>query len=270
MGEGKRYYWLKLREDFFDSKRIKKLRKMAGGDTYTIIYLKMQLLSLRSEGVLQWTGLEENFADELALDLDEKPEDVEVTLMYLLKTGLVETVDNSTFLLPWVLENTGSENASAQRVREFRERQKLLQRNTDVTHVKRIGNGEKEIEKEIEIRDRDITVSKETVCCTDVQRVIDAWNSLNLNRITKIVDSTNRGKWLHKRIQDYGVEEILRAIENVRNSRFLMGNNKKGWQITFDWFIRPNNFPKVLDGNYNGKEVKETNNVFIEMMRDGV
>ena len=39
----KRYYWLKFRDDFFDSKRIKKLRKMAGGDTYTIIYLKMML-----------------------------------------------------------------------------------------------------------------------------------------------------------------------------------------------------------------------------------
>ena len=47
MAGNKRYYWLKLMDDFFDSKRIKKLRKMAGGDTYTIIYLKMQLLSLK-------------------------------------------------------------------------------------------------------------------------------------------------------------------------------------------------------------------------------
>ena len=102
MAEGKRYYWLKLKEDFFQSKRIKKLRHMAGGDTYTIIYLKMQLLSLQSDGVLEWTGLEDNFAKELALDLDEKPEDVEITLMYLLSTGLAETCDNKTFLLPWV------------------------------------------------------------------------------------------------------------------------------------------------------------------------
>lgn len=153
MAEGKRYYWLKLKEDFFKSKRIKKLRNMAGGDTYTIIYLKMQLLSLRTEGVLQWTGLEDNFADELALDLDEKSEDVEVTLMYLLKTGLAETIDNVSFVLPWVLESTGSENASAQRVREFRERQKLLQCNTNVTEEKRECNVE--IELDIENRDRE-------------------------------------------------------------------------------------------------------------------
>ena len=157
MADGKRYYWLKLKEDFFTSKRIKKLRNQAGGDTYTIIYLKLQLLALRSEGVLTWTGLEESVAEELALDLDENPDDVEVTLLYLLKTGLAETNDNRSFFLPWVVENTGSENASAQRVRAFRERQALqcnaqaLQSNTLETQVKRVCNAEKEIEKEIEL-----------------------------------------------------------------------------------------------------------------------
>ena len=48
-----RYYWLKLNKDFFKSKRIKKLRKLAGGDTYTIIYLKMQLLAI-SENKILW------------------------------------------------------------------------------------------------------------------------------------------------------------------------------------------------------------------------
>lgn len=155
MSEGKRYYWLKLKEDFFKSKRIKKLRNMAGGDTYTIIYLKMQLLSLRTEGVLQWTGLEDNFANELALDLDEKPEDVEVTLMYLLKTGLAETLDNVSFVLPWVLENTGSECTSAQRWREWKARQSL-ESNTQLTNCKQITNVEKEIELE-----KDIELEKE-------------------------------------------------------------------------------------------------------------
>ena len=52
MGENKKYYWLKLMNDFFTQPRIKKLRKIAGGDTYTIIYLKLQLLSLKTNGVL--------------------------------------------------------------------------------------------------------------------------------------------------------------------------------------------------------------------------
>ena len=48
----KRYYWLKLKADWFSDKRIKKLRSIAGGDTHTIIYLKMMLLSLKDEGKL--------------------------------------------------------------------------------------------------------------------------------------------------------------------------------------------------------------------------
>ena len=42
----KRYYWLKLKNDFFRGKHIKMLRKIAGGDTYTIIYLKMIMIFL--------------------------------------------------------------------------------------------------------------------------------------------------------------------------------------------------------------------------------
>ena len=151
MADGKRYFWLKLKDDFFSSKRIKKLRKLAGGDTYLIIYLKMQLKALKTDGILQWTGLEDDFADELALDLDEEPDNVKVTLQFLLSCGLIETSDSVNFLLPYVAENTGSEGASAQRWREWNARQKALDSNTALTDRKQITNGEIEIEKEKDI-----------------------------------------------------------------------------------------------------------------------
>lgn len=152
MADTKRYYWLKLQDDFFKSKRIKKLRKIAGGDTFTIIYLKMQLLAMKNGGMLEYTGIEATFAEELALDLDEEPENVSVTVNFLLSCGLLETSDNKEFFVPYAVLNTGSEGASARRVRAYRE-QKALQCNTDVTPVKQICNGEKEIEKEIDIED---------------------------------------------------------------------------------------------------------------------
>lgn len=161
---GKRYYWLKLKSDFFSSKRIKKLRNMAGGDTYTIIYLKMQLLAIKSDGILSWTGLEDNFAEELALDIDERPDDVEVTLMYLLKTGLAETQDNKTFFFPYAIENTGSETADTQRWREWKSRQalesnaNLLESNKTPTLPQQ--NANVEIEKEIEI-EKDTEIERE-------------------------------------------------------------------------------------------------------------
>ena len=61
-----RFYWLRLKDDFFSSKRIKKLRTMKRGDTFLIIYLKIQLLAVRTQGVLEYTGLEASFAEELA------------------------------------------------------------------------------------------------------------------------------------------------------------------------------------------------------------
>ena len=149
MSEPKRYFWLKLHKDFFQRKEIKRLRKIAGGDTYTIIYLKMLLRSIMSDGKLYFDGLEDDFASELALDLDEKEENVQITIQYLLKSGLLEMCSDEEYYLPDTKDSTGCETAVASRVRKHRERKKALQCNADVTQVKQLCNGE--IEKELEI-----------------------------------------------------------------------------------------------------------------------
>ena len=129
----KRYYWLKLKEDYFTNPKIKKLRKIAGGDTFTIIYLKMQLLSVSNQGIVEFEGIESTFEEELALKLDEDLDNVQLTLAYLKAQGLVET-NNNEYLLVDACNNIGSECDSAKRVREFREKKnKELQCNTFVT-----------------------------------------------------------------------------------------------------------------------------------------
>ena len=152
MSENKRYYWLKMPEDFFKSLRIKKLRNLAGGDTYTIIYLKLQLLSLNSEGVLQYKGIEKTFEEEIALEIDEDVENVIVTMNYLRTCGLLEIIDENHQILPWVIENTGSETASTIRSRKSRAVEKVLQCNTNATLPQHEGNGEIRDESE-DIRD---------------------------------------------------------------------------------------------------------------------
>lgn len=149
MSNPKRYFWLKLHKDFFQRKEIKRLRKIAGGDTYTIIYLKMLLRSIMSDGKLYFDGLEDDFASELALDLDEKEENVQITIQYLLKSGLLEMCSDEEYYLPDTKDSTGCETAVASRVRKHREK-KALQCNADVTQVKQLCNGEIEKEKEIE------------------------------------------------------------------------------------------------------------------------
>jgi len=147
----KRYYWLKLKDDFFTQKAIKKLRKIAGGDTFTIIYLKMMLIAMKSDGKLYHEGIENNFHEELALELDEDEENVNLTITYLINHGLMVESQNE-YYLPESVSNTGSESDSAERVRRFRNN--LLQCNNDVT----AGNVDVtscNIEKEIEKEKRD-------------------------------------------------------------------------------------------------------------------
>ena len=242
---GKRYYWLKLQDGFFDSKRIKKLRKLAGGDTYTIIYLKMQLLAMKTGGVLEYTGLEQSFAEELALDLDESPDNVAVTVNYLLSCGLLETTDDREYFVPYAVLNTGSESASTQRVREHRTR-KALHCNVDVTEVKRIGNVEKEIEIEID-------KEKEVERRANYQLIADMYNEtcVSFPRLKSLSDS--RKKAIKARLNTYTEEDFKTLFEKAEASDFLKGKNQRNWTATFDWLIKDANMAKVLDGNYDGK-----------------
>lgn len=153
----KRYYWLKLKEDFFDQKEIKKLRRIAGGDTYTIIYLKMLLLSIKNGGKIVYEGVEDSFAEELALEIDEQTEDVAVLLAFLERYKLIEKGVSDEYLLPEAAMAIGSESKSAERVRKFREKKNALQCNADVTEVKRLGNKNVTLEK----REKRIEIDKE-------------------------------------------------------------------------------------------------------------
>ena len=158
----KRYYWLKLPKDFFEDKAIKRLRQIAGGDTYTIIYLKMLLKSMEDDGKLFYEGIEDTICDEIALDINESADDVQVTISYLEKKGLLIVTDSEVELTQ-LTEMVGSESAVTERVRKHREAQKLLQCNASVLQGNTIEtkcNTEKEIEKEKSREDTEIDTKK--------------------------------------------------------------------------------------------------------------
>lgn len=279
MGINKRYYWLKLKVDFFNDLRIKKLRKIAGGDTYSIIYLKMLLSSLENDGYIYHEGVESDFNEEIALKIDEDSDNVAVTVAYLITHNLIEYRENEGCFYFNDIENvTGSETASTRRSRISRNRNrdsKVLQCNKNAT-------------TEIEIRDRDRDRDKSTnVLCNDAikkasstgknsfkkleeieqkekrnskseiyKNIITAWNKISeLPDLVKITDGTQRAKLLNARLKEYGESEVLQMIEEVSASSFLRGlNTSNGWSATFDWCIKPSNFIKILEGNYRDKE----------------
>lgn len=170
MKENKKYYWLKLKEDFFDDKYIKALRKLPDGEALVIVYLKMQLKSLKTEGFIQYDHILPSAEEELALVLDENVNIVRLTLNAIVNMGLVERWENDTLYMVAMQNLIGSETAAAERVRKHRQKQKMLQCNTKVTKCNTYIEIEKrektkEIEQDIEIeQDNNIIISKENDC----------------------------------------------------------------------------------------------------------
>lgn len=98
--------------------------------------------------------------------------------------------------------------------------------------------------------------SEERSVQAEVKEVISAWNKLSdygIAPVKKIGSGSKRASCLRARLREYGIEDVLTAIANIRESDFLKGKNNRGWIITFDWFVLPTNFPKVLEGNYNNR-----------------
>ena len=143
--KNKRYYWIQLAQDFFKSKEMKLLRKIAGGDTHTIIYLKMMLISLEDGGHIYYDGLADNLAEEIALVIDENVEDIKITLIFLESKGLLTKINDRDYFLEQVPEMVGSETASTRRSRKHREL-RGLHCNTIATTC----NGDIDIEKDID------------------------------------------------------------------------------------------------------------------------
>lgn len=111
-----------------------------------------------------------------------------------------------------------------------------------------------ELDKDKEKDINDLIVSKDTIRQTDVQRIIDEWNTLEEFGINPVKRMTSKREQAVKaRIRQNHMDDILEAIENIRHSSFLQGQNKEGWMITFDWFLKPGNFSKVFEGNYLDK-----------------
>jgi predicted phage replisome organizer len=129
----KRYFWIQIEKDFFRNKEIKFFKKIAGGDTYTVIYLKMLLKSIDNEGKLYFDGFEKTFAEELALDIDEEDKNVEFVVGYLISKGLLVEHNPEEYELTSFKSMVGSESASAARVRRHRAKKKALQSNAEET-----------------------------------------------------------------------------------------------------------------------------------------
>jgi len=270
--------WVKLTTDMFDNRKIKQIRHLPEGNNIVLIWVMLLTIAGRcnASGMIFLTENIPYSIESLAVELDFDQTVVKLALDVLQKFGMIVCDESAFYISNWEeYQNIeGMElirEQTRKRVAKYRENKKALACNVTGNATVTPSNAP-DIESERESEREVLTPSKEGVCRTkDVRRIIEAWNSLGLQQIQKITADSSRGKMLKARVAEYGVDEVLRAIEKVRSSDFLRGS--KDFLITFEWFVKPNNFPKVLEGNYDnrgGKKESGTSNPFLRGLMKGI
>ena len=94
MAKTKIYFWLKVDKKFFDNLFIKRLKNMPGGYTMTVIYIRLMLESLEDDCILYYEGYFDSLVQELALKLDVSEDDINMTVAYFTKCGLIQIDDD--------------------------------------------------------------------------------------------------------------------------------------------------------------------------------
>lgn len=273
--------WIKIEIEMFSNRKIKQIRKMPEGNNIVLIWVMLLTMAGRcnSNGIIFLTENIPYTTKMLADELDFEESIIQLALTVLEKFGMI-TRDSELLSIPgWEEHQSADElekirDQNRKRVAEYRERQKnkvaLLCKKDDVTLQKRYSNvtvteQNKNKDKDLELdldteldkdkeKDNNLIVSKDTIRQTDVRRVIDEWNTLEEFGINPVKRMTSKREQAVKaRIRQNHMDDILEAIENIRHSSFLQGQNKEGWMITFDWFLKPGNFAKVFEGNYLDK-----------------
>lgn len=129
MSKNKKYYWLKLKEDFFEEDTINWIEEQENGKDYCLFYLKLCLKSLKTNGTLirnVGTMLVPYDAKQLGKITNTDIDTVRVAMELFKKIGLVEVLENGEIYLTQLENMVGSETSKAQLMRKKRAKDKDL------------------------------------------------------------------------------------------------------------------------------------------------
>lgn len=249
----KRYYWLKLKRDFFKRHDIRIIEAMPNGKDYILFYLKLLCESVDHDGNLRFSDQIPYNEDMLATITNTNIDVVRSAIKIFTQLNMMELMDDGTFYMNEVEKMIGSESYWAEKKRVQREKERLAE-DKDWTMSSEIGqiptcpskskskSKEKEIEIEIENRER-----------IQYQQIADMYNDtcVSFPRLTSLSEA--RKKAIKARLKVYSLEDFQRLFEKAEASTFLKGGNDRNWSATFDWLIKDTNMAKVLDGNYDNR-----------------
>lgn len=178
------YFWLKVDKKFFDNIFIKRLKTIQGGYAMTVIYIRLMLESLADDCILYYEGYFKNLAEELALKLDVSEDDINQTLAYFTKCGLIQIDEDNNAYMAQAEAMVEQETNWASYKRNSR---KIGQSPIDLENVQQVSNL---CPTEIEIK-RDININ------TDIKSEEELDNEFNATEANSL-----------KIVSDYFQQEI--------------------------------------------------------------
>lgn len=208
MKENKRFYWLKLRDDFFNTTEIKIMKSLPNGKDYIILLLQLRLLSINHNGLLQYNEYIPYDINTLASLTDTNVDIIRSGIKIFEGMKLLSILDDGTFFMEKISELVGGESKWAEYKRDQRklEKQEVLALN-DTENIK-LDNVQKKSNENMghcPIRDKSIE-----------NKIIDIKNSSSENK----VDNEKREKLLqlktlfNKYLKNTSVSIILECYRN--------------------------------------------------------
>lgn len=277
MKETKKYYWIKLRTDFFEQAEIDFLMSQPNGCQYIVLYQMLCLNTANTSGelvsrigdVIVPFDARKIVRDTKYFDIDT----VTVALELFKRLGLIYEAeeDGSILRISNIAGMIGSESAGKEaekkrkyramlKEKEDRERDKIEDNGGDKkgticpTEIENRDkeNRDRDIEIEIEYRDteREVKEREQNHFC----QLVAGWYNetcVSFPRLTALSEA--RKKAIKARLRTYSLDDFKTVFQKAEASSFLKGKNDRNWSASFDWLLKDSNFAKVLDGNYDDR-----------------
>ena len=139
--------------------------------------------------------------------------------------------------------------------------------NQDATSRSQVGTMSMSLSMSMSNKSMSKSLEKEGVGEETFKRIVTEWNGIGLAEVRTL--SKTRKQKIRLRVKELGEDKVVEAIRQIPLSRFLMGDNKQGWQASFDWlFVNDSNLVKVLEGNYQDNaigRINQTGNAFARL-----
>ena len=239
MAKTKIYFWLKVDKKFFDNLFIKRLKNMPGGYTMTVLYIRLMLESLEDDCILYYEGYFDSLVQELALKLDVSEDDINMTVAYFTKCGLIQIDDDGHATLSQAKAMVESETNWAKYKRDQRKNSQNLPKLENVQKLETVSNScptekekeieiDKELELELELKlDKEYIVEQNSPTEQSSEYIFPEW--LDENSIKDLEKTKNKELWIPIVYLNQVANKRYKFVDKTK--KFLLARFNEGYTL---------------------------------------